>query len=89
LNTCTSILRKTRLSLAADGQALGVDFVPNENQISPPIPAMFAFWMLATTPGGDAYTERQLDEMARNAGFRGATTRPLVPGPESLIIFEC
>jgi hypothetical protein len=49
---------------------------------------MFAFWMLATTSGGDAYTTYELDEMARNAGFRGVTTRLLAPGPESLIVFE-
>jgi hypothetical protein len=86
--TCVSLLRKVKLSLAAGGQALGVDFVPNEDRISPPIPAMFAFWMLATTPGGDAYTARELDQLARNAGFRGVTTRPLAPAPESLIIFR-
>jgi ubiquinone/menaquinone biosynthesis C-methylase UbiE len=87
-DTCTSLLSKVKRSLAADGQALGVDFVPNEDRVSPPISAMFAFWMLATTPGGDAYTMRDLDEMARRAGFRGATTRPLSPAPESLIVFE-
>jgi hypothetical protein len=87
-DTCVSLLRKAKLSSAAHGQILGVEFVPNEDRISPPIPAMFAFWMLATTPGGDAYTARELDEMARNAGFRGATTRSLAPAPESLVIFE-
>jgi hypothetical protein len=64
------------------------DVVPNEDRISPPVPAMFAFWMLASTPGGDAYTARELDEMARNAGFRAATTRPLPPTPQNLIVFE-
>jgi ubiquinone/menaquinone biosynthesis C-methylase UbiE len=87
-DTCTSLLSKVKHSLAADGQALGVDFVPNEDRVSPPISAMFAFWMLATTPGGDAYTARDLDAMARSAGFRGASTRPLAPAPESLIVFE-
>jgi ubiquinone/menaquinone biosynthesis C-methylase UbiE len=86
--TCTSLLRKVKLTLAAEGQALGVEFVPNEDRVSPSIAVTFAFWMLATTPGGDAYTAGELDEMARNAGFRGATTRPLVPAPECLIIFE-
>lgn len=86
--TCTSLLRKVRASLAPDGRALGVEFVPNEDRVSPAMPAMFAFWMLATTPGGDAYTTSDLNEMARNAGFRGATTRPLAPAPDSLIIFE-
>lgn len=44
--------------------------------------------MLASTPNGDAYTARELDEMARKAGFAAATTRPLLPTPESLIILE-
>lgn len=87
-DTCASLLRKVKFSLATDGQALGVEFVPNDDRVSPPIPAMFAFWMLATTPRGDAYTAHELNEMARKAGFRGATTRPLAPAPESLVIFE-
>jgi predicted nicotinamide N-methyase len=87
--SCTLLLRKVKSNLAAGGQALGVEFVPNEDRVSPPIPAMFAFWMLATTPNGDAYTTRELEEMARNAGFRGATTWPLARTPQSLIIFEC
>jgi hypothetical protein len=87
-DTCALLLRKIRASLAPGGQALGVEFVPNEDRVSPPIPAMFAFWMLATTPGGDAYTTSDLDRMAKAGGFRGATTRPLAPAPESLIIFE-
>jgi ubiquinone/menaquinone biosynthesis C-methylase UbiE len=87
-DTCTSLLRRVKASLAVGGQALGIDLVPNEDRISPPTPAMFAFWMLATTPQGDAYTARELDEMARNAGFRGATIRALAPTPQSLIIFE-
>jgi SAM-dependent methyltransferase len=86
--TCTSLLRKVKSSLASGGGALAIDFVPNEDRISPPVPAMFAFWMLASTPGGDAYTARELDEMARNAGFSAATIRPLSPTPQSLIILE-
>jgi ubiquinone/menaquinone biosynthesis C-methylase UbiE len=87
-NTCVSLLRKVKRTLAADGHALGIEFAPNEDRVSPPIPAMFAFWMLATTPGGDAYTAAELDAMARSAGFRGAKIRPFIVAPESLIIFE-
>lgn len=86
--TCVSLLRKVKKSISVDGRVLGIDFVPNEDRISPSTAAMFAFWMLATTPGGDAYTIRELDEMAKEAGFIGATARPLPPTPESLIIFE-
>jgi ubiquinone/menaquinone biosynthesis C-methylase UbiE len=88
VQTCTSLLRKVRASLVPGGQTLGVEFVPNEDRVSPSISAKFAFWMLATTPGGDAYTTSDLDKMARNAGFSGAKTSPLAPAPESLIVFE-
>ncbi len=88
VETCTTLLRKVRGGLAVGGKALGIDLVPNEDRVSPPTPAKFAFWMLATTPSGDAYTGSELDEMARNAGFRGARTVSLAPTPESLIIFE-
>jgi hypothetical protein len=87
-DTCTLLLTKVKASLAVGGQALGIDLVPNEDRVSPPIPAMFAFWMLATTPAGDAYTARELDEMAKKAGFRGTSIRALPPTPESLITFE-
>ena len=85
---CTLLLKKVRDSLAVTGRALAIDFVPNEDRVSPSLPARFAFWMLASTPHGDAYTARELDEMARNAGFHAVTTRPLPPTPESLIILE-
>jgi ubiquinone/menaquinone biosynthesis C-methylase UbiE len=86
--TCASLLRKAKVSLAVGGQVLALDFVPNEDRVSPPFPAMCAFWWLATTPGGDAYTAREFDEMAREAGFRGATTVPLSPTQQTLIIFD-
>jgi predicted nicotinamide N-methyase len=86
--TCTALLRKVKASLAPGGHAFGIDLVPNEDRVSPPTAATFAFFMLATTPGGDAYTASEFDHMARDAGFRGATVRPLAPTPQSLITFE-
>jgi ubiquinone/menaquinone biosynthesis C-methylase UbiE len=86
--TCTDLLKKVRASLSPDGQAIAVEFVPNEDRVSPPFPASFAFHMLATTPKGDAYTQSGLAEMARGAGFRGVSISPLPPSPESLVIFE-
>jgi len=85
---CATILRRVKSSLSPTGRACAVDFVPNEDRVSPPMQAMFAFSMLATTPGGDAWTQSELDEIAKAAGFRGATARPLRPTPQSLIIFE-
>ncbi len=86
--TCTKLLRKVRGSLAPGGAAFAIDFVPNEDRISPSVPAMFAFWMLASTPSGDAYTVADLDTMARAAGFGTVSARALAPTPETLVVFE-
>jgi O-methyltransferase domain/Dimerisation domain len=87
-NTCVGLLRKVRGSLATDGKTLAVDFVPNEDRVSPPRPASFAFIMLAFTPSGDAYTAKELDAMGREAGYRGATMIPLADSPESVVHFN-
>jgi ubiquinone/menaquinone biosynthesis C-methylase UbiE len=85
---CAAILQKVKSSLSSRGQACAIEFVPDEDRVSPPMQATFAFLMLATSPGGDAYTLSDLDKMAKAAGFLGATARPLRPTPQSLIMFE-
>lgn len=85
---CAALLRKVKSSLSPRGQACAVEFVPNEDRVSPPTQAMFAYLMLATSPGGDAHTLSDYDNIARAAGFRGATARLLRPTPESLVMFE-
>jgi 2-polyprenyl-3-methyl-5-hydroxy-6-metoxy-1,4-benzoquinol methylase len=85
---CAAILRKVKSSLSPRGQVCAIDFVPDEDRVSPPMQAMFAFLMLATSPGGDAHTLSDYDKIAKAAGFRGATARPLRPTPQSLIMFE-
>jgi ubiquinone/menaquinone biosynthesis C-methylase UbiE len=87
-DACATILRKVKSSLSPQGRACAVDFVPDEDRAGAPTHAMFAFLMLATTPGGDAWTLSDLDEMAKAAGFLRATARPLRPTPQSLIMFE-
>jgi hypothetical protein len=86
--TCAGLLRKARASLAPGGRTVAIEFVPNPDRVSPPMPATFAFLMLATTPKGDAYTEADLALMARAAGYRGVTVTPLPPSPQSLVAFS-
>jgi 2-polyprenyl-3-methyl-5-hydroxy-6-metoxy-1,4-benzoquinol methylase len=85
--TCAGLLRKVRLSLAPGGRTLAVEFVPNPDRVSPPLPATFAGLMLATTPRGDAYTAEDFAAIARAAGYKGATVTPLPPSPQSLVAF--
>lgn len=82
---CVALLRRMRGALSPGGLVLAPEFVPEEDRVSPPMPAMFAFVMLATTPAGNAYTRAEYTEMLRQAGF-GADFAPLPPTPQTLVI---
>jgi hypothetical protein len=83
--TCTSLLRKTAAALKKGGRAVILEFVPNEDRVSPPMPAGFSLMMLAQTPSGDAYTLAQLGAMATDAGFTAVSAHPL-PSPQTVVI---
>jgi len=85
---CVQLLSKVRRSLSPGGRALAVEFVPNEDRVSPPFAAEFAFVMLASTPRGDAYTTREFEQMGHEAGFAKISATPLLPSPQSLVVFE-
>ena len=87
-DTCVALLRRARESLVSGGRAAVIELVPNEDRVSPPFPAMFSFQMLGTTPRGEAYTARELEDIGRTAGFRKATVKSLPPSPQSLVLFE-
>jgi len=67
--TCVGFLRKVRAALETGGRVVVLEFVPNEDRVSPPIPAMFSLTMLQNTPSGNAYTETDLKRMLDAAGF--------------------
>ena len=85
-DSCEQLLRQIHAALAADGRAIILDFVPNEDRVSPPPAAMFALAMLATTPSGDAYTFSDYDRMLRGAGFRQSDLHQLVPSPQQVVV---
>ena len=84
--TCEGLLRKVHAALNDRGRALALEFVPNEDRVSPPIPAAFSMMMLAGTPAGDAYTFPELERMFKNAGFAESEQHQLPASPERLII---
>ena len=84
--TNETLLRKIHQSLAADGKVLTLEFVPNDDRVSPPAEAMFSLIMLAATPGGDAYTFAELKETFENTGFSRNEHVPLAPMPQHLIV---
>jgi SAM-dependent methyltransferase len=84
--TCEILLRKVHAALAEGGRALALEFVPNEDRVSPPIPASFSMTMLAGTPSGDAYTFSELERMFRNAGFTDTEQHQVPASPQQVII---
>ncbi|MCC6728271.1 MAG: methyltransferase domain-containing protein [Chthonomonadales bacterium] len=80
------LLRRVHAALAEGGRALSVQFMPDEDRVSPPGPAAFALTMLALTPSGDAYTFGEMEAMFRAAGFSRSERRSLDPAPQSLAI---
>lgn len=71
LATCVRFLAKLRRSLAPGGQVCIVEFLVDENRVTPAPPAAFSLVMLATTRGGDSFTEAEMRTMLEGAGFRG------------------
>jgi len=87
-STCETILRKVHAALADGGRAVTLEFVPNEDRVTPPDAAGFSMMMLTTTPSGDAYTFAELERMAANAGFSRSTLYALPPTIEQVVISE-
>ena len=86
--TCEKLMKRVHAALKPDGQAITLEFVPNEDRISPRTPAMFSLLMLATTDAGDAYTLAEYEKMFRNAGFSRTTLHPIPDMPQQLLVSE-
>lgn len=84
--TCTGLLRKVRAALKPGGRAATLEFVPNEDRVSPPMPAAFAMTMLAATPAGDAYTFSDLREMYAEAGLGDVSAHPIPMSPHTVVM---
>jgi ubiquinone/menaquinone biosynthesis C-methylase UbiE len=84
--TNESLLRKVHAALAPGGMAVTLEFIPNEDRITPAMDAGFSMMMLGSTPRGDAYTFPEYDRMFGNAGFARNEMRELAPTPQRVIV---
>ncbi len=84
--TCETLLRKVHAALAPGGRAVTLEFVPNEDRVTPPVAASFSMMMLGSTPAGDAYTFAEYDRMFRNAGFSRSELHPLPPTFQHVVL---
>jgi len=87
-STNVTLLKRVRAALKSGGRVATVEFVPNEDRITPPLQASFSMMMLGSTAGGDAYTFNELAAMFRDAGFSRSTQQELPPSPQILVLTE-
>jgi ubiquinone/menaquinone biosynthesis C-methylase UbiE len=86
--TNEKLLRKVHAALAEGGRAITLEFVPNDDRISPPEAASFSMMMLGSTPSGDAYTFPELERMFVNAGFVHNEMHELPPSIQRAVISQ-
>jgi SAM-dependent methyltransferase len=85
-DTCVELLEKIHSSLKPDGCVATLEFVPNEDRVSPPMPAAFSMTMLTSTESGDAYTFSELWDMHRRAGFGQVSQHPVPLSPHTVVM---
>jgi SAM-dependent methyltransferase len=83
--TNTKMLKKVYAALKPGGRVAVLEFVPNPDRVSPPMPARFSLTMLAETAGGDASTFTELRGQLEDAGFHDVEAHGL-PTPQTLLI---
>jgi ubiquinone/menaquinone biosynthesis C-methylase UbiE len=86
--TCEKLLRRMQAALKQGGKAITLEFVPNEDRVTPPTAAGFSLVMLASTDAGDAYTLAEYEKMFRNAGFVKTTLHQIPDMPQQVLVSE-
>lgn len=86
--TCEKLMRRVHSALKADGKAITLEFVPNEDRVSPPTAAMFSMVMLGSTDSGDAYTLKEYEKMFGNSGFAKTTLYQIPDMPQQVLVSE-
>lgn len=84
--TCVGLLKRVRAALRPGGKAATLEFVPNEDRVSPPAPASFSMTMLTSTASGDAYTLSELTAMYTEAGFSSITALPIPMSAHTIVM---
>jgi len=87
-STCETLLRRIDAILNRGGTILTVEFVPNEDRVTPPDSAGFSLVMLASTPHGDAYTFAEFEAMFKNVGFTRNEILSIQHTASSLIVSQ-
>ena len=85
-STIETLLHKIRAALSPNGVVATLEFVPNEDRVTPRRAASFCMMMLGMTPAGDSYTFSEYRRMFQNAGFSSNELLPVLPSGHSIIL---
>ncbi len=83
-----TLMKRVYAALKPGGKAITLEFVPNPDRVSPPVPAAFSMVMLANTEAGDAYTFKELDKIFSEAGFSRTVAHPISEMPQTVLVSE-
>jgi len=86
LPTCEKLLRKVHAALKDNGRVITLEFVPNDDRVTPALAASFSMTMLASTPSGDAYTFAEYQSLFARAGFPRSELHSVSPTPASVVL---
>jgi 2-polyprenyl-3-methyl-5-hydroxy-6-metoxy-1,4-benzoquinol methylase len=83
-----TLMKRVHAALKPGGKAITLEFVPNPDRVSPPVPAAFSIVMLANTDSGDAYTFAEFDKIFSEAGFSRTVAHPIPEMPQTVLVSE-
>ena len=86
--TNEKLLRRMHTALKPGGRAITLEFVPNEDRVSPPTAAAFSIVMLSNTDAGDAFTLAEYEKMFRAAGFGKTSLHQVPDNPQQVLVSE-
>ncbi len=84
--TCGDVMEKVHRALRPGGRAVTLEFIPNDDRVTPAAAGSFSLVMLATTESGDAYTFAEFDSIFRSAGFARNELHEIPDYPSRVIV---
>jgi len=79
IESIEKFLRKIFGALKSGGRVAILEFIPNEDRVSPPVAVTFGVMMLGITPAGDAYAYSDYQNILRRVGFSKVELLSLPP----------
>ncbi|MEX0447828.1 class I SAM-dependent methyltransferase [Xenorhabdus sp. SGI246] len=85
-NDCVTIMKKAYNALNDNGRVLIFEIIDGKEKQAQKLAATFSMLMLATTPNGEVYNEKELKNISFEAGFVQAELHEIPPAVEKVIV---